>query len=476
MAMKVSAKITTGLSRLHLKSTFCAISMTVALTSTSFGQTPKTEREWFRLGFRQREEFKFAESIVSFNECLKLNPKSSPCLCMRAQSNWNLSNYDLVKPDLDAAIQFSPNSYLIYQIRGEYLYSGRSRKGQIDAALADFSKAIQLKPDHAPAYLGRGECYEFKKEIHLAIRDVNKALELNKNYPDAKRVLARIKAQNPSEFANAPAPNPPIHQPKPTPLPAEKISENEKATLATKHLNSAIYNFRGDKFENAVADFTKYLNFYPNSAEGFYLRGSTYKKWGKSALAVKDFEQALKIKPDFEKAKAEIGILKQTKTEEIVTSISQITDVKPTDEFYEDLQSLIERYGISKLTIGKKFNPNQHLTMIEYAGFLNQGKEYLKNAASGFGIKEIDEEKLFNSKCTLPYLSMIPEKEIAKSLICNYRIKNFPMSSGENWITRGKFAIYFNKAIAQASSEYFLKSQAENATSDLLSPKATSTQ
>lgn len=258
----------------------------------------------------------------------------------------------------------------------------------------------------------------------------------------------------------------------PTPTPTPKstnptLTEAEKKKRGDGLYSSGVFNFRGDKFEAAVADFSEYLKIFPNSAEVFFNRGVAYAKWGKSALAIIDFEQALKLKPDFPTAKTELDKLKQIKTKEIVTSISQVTDVRPTDEFYGDLQSLIERYGISKITKDRKFNPTGNLTMFEYADFLKQGKEYLRKIAGGFGTKDIDEEKLFNSKCTLPYLEMIPEKEIARSLSCNYRIKSFSMPGGENWVTRGKFAIYFNKAIQQASLEYSLNRQAEIVLNDL---------
>ncbi|MEK7725040.1 MAG: DM9 repeat-containing protein [Acidobacteriota bacterium] len=245
------------------------------------------------------------------------------------------------------------------------------------------------------------------------------------------------------------------------------ISEKEKAAKATELVNNAIFYYRGQKYAEAEANFTEYLKLYPEDADGYYNRGVIYRDWGKPEKAIADFQQALKLKPDLTRAKTELDKLQKNKNEEIVTTVSQVTDVKPTDEFYGDLQSLIEKYGITKVTSAKKFSPNRNLTMFEYADFLRQGKEFLKNSASGFGIKKIDEEKLFNSKCTLPYLEMIPEKEIAKSLSCNYRIKNFSMPGGEKWVTRGKFAMYFNKAIQQALLEYSINSQAESVMNDL---------
>lgn len=49
-------------------------------------------------------------------------------------------------------------------------------------------------------------------------------------------------------------------------------------------------------------------------------------------------------------------------TIEMLTSVSQVTDVKPDDPQFEALRSLIERYGISGLTRNKTFNGSANLT------------------------------------------------------------------------------------------------------------------
>jgi TonB family protein len=52
-------------------------------------------------------------------------------------------------------------------------------KSDLDAALVDFGKAIEMKPDSADAYLARGLAHMNKKAIELAITDLTKASELN---------------------------------------------------------------------------------------------------------------------------------------------------------------------------------------------------------------------------------------------------------------------------------------------------------
>jgi TonB family protein len=60
-----------------------------------------------------------------------------------------------------------------------------SAKGDLDSALVDFGKAIELKPDSFDAYLYRGMAHLTKKALELAVADLGKAIELNPNSASA---------------------------------------------------------------------------------------------------------------------------------------------------------------------------------------------------------------------------------------------------------------------------------------------------
>ena len=54
-------------------------------------------------------------------------------------------------------------------------------KGQLDQAILDFTKALEINPGLAEAYNSRGYAYQNKAQYDQAISDLNKALELNPN-------------------------------------------------------------------------------------------------------------------------------------------------------------------------------------------------------------------------------------------------------------------------------------------------------
>jgi tetratricopeptide (TPR) repeat protein len=68
--------------------------------------------------------------------------------------------------------------------------------GDLDGASADFNKAIELKPDYARPFAGRGRAKRDKGDLDGALADFNKAIELNPDFQlcarDEKPLLAIV--------------------------------------------------------------------------------------------------------------------------------------------------------------------------------------------------------------------------------------------------------------------------------------------
>ncbi len=69
----------------------------------------------------------------------------------------------------------APPDFSFYQKRGD----GSLAKGDPDSAIADYSKAIELRPMETSVYLNRGVAYLGKKSYDLAILDFSKVIELD---------------------------------------------------------------------------------------------------------------------------------------------------------------------------------------------------------------------------------------------------------------------------------------------------------
>ncbi|HUI67590.1 MAG TPA: tetratricopeptide repeat protein [Nitrospirota bacterium] len=77
--------------------------------------------------------------------------------------------------------QINANAGVISNVEYSYMNRGIAyeAKGLLDQAIADYSKAIEIKPRYDGAYVNRGNAYKAKGLLVRAIADYNKAIELN---------------------------------------------------------------------------------------------------------------------------------------------------------------------------------------------------------------------------------------------------------------------------------------------------------
>jgi tetratricopeptide (TPR) repeat protein len=80
-----------------------------------------------------------------------------------------------------AAAQFTKAIDIVPQYADAYLGRGKARQaaGQTDAALADFEKAIALDPALDLAYTARGTIWRLHGDIHKALEDFDRSIHLH---------------------------------------------------------------------------------------------------------------------------------------------------------------------------------------------------------------------------------------------------------------------------------------------------------
>src|SRR5258708_5695715 len=91
---------------------------------------------------------------------------------------YDQNNYVEAIRHLSKAIELKPDFARAYVVRGNVL----DDSGQTDAAIADYTKAIAIAPDYADGYANRGVALYRKKEYDKAIADLSKAIQLNPTF------------------------------------------------------------------------------------------------------------------------------------------------------------------------------------------------------------------------------------------------------------------------------------------------------
>jgi TonB family protein len=131
----------------------------------------------------------------------------------RAMSSSQKGDLDAALVDFGKAIEMKPESADAYLGRG----MANLNKKALELAVADFSKAIELNPKLAVAFANRGDVYEKKGDVAKAKEDYKKALDLDANVEPAKSAMAKItadelKAQKEAEEARKAAEKPVVKE------------------------------------------------------------------------------------------------------------------------------------------------------------------------------------------------------------------------------------------------------------------------
>ena len=125
-----------------------------------------------------------------------------PMLPALADDDWNCfqqKDAQLRITGCSELIQRTPNDATAYHNRAvAYALSG-----DLDRAIADYTKAIELDPHSATAYDNRGRAYAAKGDYTRAVADVTKANELIAE-ATARSAMVATKAQEPPKGAAIP--------------------------------------------------------------------------------------------------------------------------------------------------------------------------------------------------------------------------------------------------------------------------------
>ena len=192
----------------------------------------------------------------------------------RGYACYDLGLYDLAIANYDKAIQLKPDYVNAYYNRGNV----KGKLGQYFAAISDYDKAIQLKPTLAEAYNNRGVAKADLGQYFAAISDYDKAIQLKPDYADAYNTRGIAKTRLGQHFA-------------------------------------------------AIRDFDKTIQLEPDDADAYYNRGNVKGKLSQYFAAISDYDKAIQLKPDHANAYLNRGVAK--------------TSLNRTEEAKQDLRTAL---------------------------------------------------------------------------------------------------------------------------------------
>ncbi len=180
--------------------------------------------------------------------------------------------------EYDASLNLNPNDANPYVGRGDALAS----LGQLAPAIATFDQALRLAPQHSRAYASRGAAFSRVGEMAKALSDLDHAINLDPDYVYARRLRAGILSASGQNL---------------------KALEDLDMILRLDPKDAGALKDRGGvlvrmgKPEQALEALAESLRIDPRRASAYLNQGVAYQALGRHEQAIRAFDEAIRLDP-----------------------------------------------------------------------------------------------------------------------------------------------------------------------------------
>ncbi len=189
------------------------------------------------------------DELTLINDTIRKSPQKARPYGIRGNAYVLLGDIDKAISDYNRAIEINPNFTEVYSNRGNIYFN----LGNFKEAISDYNKAIEIDSKFYPAYTNRGNIYFNLGNFKEAISNYNKAIELNPS-----------------------------------------------SVLSYDNRGQAYYSL--GNFNQAVSDFSKAIEIEPKYIPAYNNLGLAYFDKGDFDKAISEFNKAIEINPEYANA------------------------------------------------------------------------------------------------------------------------------------------------------------------------------
>ncbi|MGB3758268.1 MAG: tetratricopeptide repeat protein [Rivularia sp. (in: cyanobacteria)] len=206
---------------------------------------------------------------------------------------FNKQLYDAAIENYSQALQIHNSDANVYYKRGNVFYCLKD----YSQAIADFIQAININPNFAKAYIKSGLTRYKLADYYGAIEDYTQAIRINsydaiafQNRGDVRSIIGDSQGAI-EDYTQARKINPHLLKPQEV---TQTIEDNSDRY---EHENNNNSNSQRENHQRAIEVFTQVIEISPDDAVGYKKRGNARCDLGDYLQAVEDFTKAIQINP-----------------------------------------------------------------------------------------------------------------------------------------------------------------------------------
>ena len=177
----------------------------------------------------------------------------------------------------------------------------RQIRGDLNGAIADYTRAIELDRNYGLAYVNRASARRLRGDVGAALEDLNQAISRSK--------VSRSKA----DLANA-----------------FRLEARNLNLAVAHHERGALFLAKGD-FAKALADFDRAIEINRRFPEAHYQPRHRPARPGRLEGALSDYDRAISLDPNLAEAYNQRGVVRQARgdLDGAIADYSRSIDIDP---------------------------------------------------------------------------------------------------------------------------------------------------
>jgi tetratricopeptide (TPR) repeat protein len=250
---------------------------------------PMDADAYFERGIEYGLADDYENAVIALTEAIRLSPNNGKYYFRRATTHFIASNWNQAIADYTQALRLKPDpndddvwNFMIaeiYEHRGiAYRY-----QGDYKAALADFEELIRLKPDNPHHYRDRSIVYKLNGDFENSLADLYTAQRLNPVDGTYSILIADVLQRQGNKSA------------------AMKIYDED----VERSGSAASYFYRGQlwkeqsNFTKAIGDFEETIKLYPQYHQAYISLGEAYLANGDYTKAIDVLNAVIEREPGY---------------------------------------------------------------------------------------------------------------------------------------------------------------------------------